>query len=127
MSSDQLLQVLKTQLLQFMDQLIEILPTEQEFIVIRFFIKDQIPIIDIMKYIVAKLLPLEEYVVNKDERFFLEHQVLFEDLRNVDTEYKVSYFKKLWSDSTDPENKEIIWNWFQCFIQIAKRYQALTN
>ena len=127
MSSEQLLQILKTQLLQFLDQLIEILPSEQEFIVIRFFIKDQIPITDIMNYIIAKLVPLEEYVLSKDERFFLEHRVLFEDLRNIDAnnDHRVSHFKNLWINSTDSENKEIIWNWFRCFIQIAKRYQAI--
>lgn len=125
MSSIQLLQVLKTQLLQFFDELISILPNEQDFIVIRFFIKDQVPITDVMQYIIDRLVPLETYVLNKDDRFFLEHQVLFEDLRDHDS--KVNYFKNLWEHSQDDENKEIIWNWFKYFIQIAKRYQTLES
>jgi hypothetical protein len=122
-TSMQLLQVLKTQLLLFFDELIHILPNEQDFIVIRFFIKDQVPISDVMDYIVKKLVPLESYVLNKDERFFLEHQVLFEDLRDQNT--KVSYFKTMWENSQDEENKEVIWNWFKYFIQVGKKYQTL--
>jgi hypothetical protein len=76
-----------------------------------------------MDYIVKKLVPLESYVLNKDERFFLEHQVLFEDLRDQNT--KVSYFKTMWENSQDEENKEVIWNWFKYFIQVGKKYQTL--
>lgn len=119
--STQLLQILKTQLLQFFDELINILPEEKDFIAIRFFIKDQVPIVDVMEYIYEKLVPMEVYVKERDERFFLEHQVLFEDLRDHDS--KVNYFKSMWENSQDNGNKEIIWKWFDCFIQIAKKYK----
>jgi hypothetical protein len=119
----QLLQVLKTQLLLFFDELISIMPHEKDFIVIRFFIKDQVPIADVMQYIIDKLVPLEDFVTRKDERFFLEHQVLFEELRDHDS--KVNYFKNLWEKSTDEDNKEAIWNWFKHFIDLGKRYQKL--
>jgi len=119
----QLLQVLKTQLLLFFDELISIMPNEKDFIVIRFFIKDQVPIADVMQYIIEKLVPLEDFVARKDVRFFLEHQVLFEDLRDHDS--KVNYFKSLWEKSTDEDNKEAIWNWFKYFIDLGKRYQRL--
>lgn len=123
MSSLGLLQLLKNQLLVFFDELISILPQEKDFIVIRFFIKDQIPIADVMNYIIEKLVPLESYVLNRDDRFFLEHQVLFEDLKDQDS--KVNYFKSMWQHSTDDENKDTIWNWFKYFIDIGKRYRAL--
>lgn len=119
----QLLQVLKTQLLLFFDELISIMPSEKDFIVIRFFIKDQVPIADVMQYIIDKLVPLEDYILKRDDRFFLEHQVLFEDLREHDS--KVNYFKNMWENSTDQENKEAIWNWFKYFIDLGKRYQRL--
>lgn len=119
----QLLQVLKTQLLLFFDELISIMPSEKDFIVIRFFIKDQVPIADVMQYIIEKLVPLEDYILKRDDRFFLEHQVLFEDLRDHDS--KVNYFKNMWENSTDEDNKEAIWNWFKYFIDLGKRYQRL--
>ena len=119
----QLLQVLKTQLLLFFDELISIMPSEKDFIVIRFFIKDQVPIADVMQYIIEKLVPLEGFILKRDDRFFLEHQVLFEDLRDHDS--KVNYFKNMWENSTDEDNKEAIWNWFKYFIDLGKRYQRL--
>jgi hypothetical protein len=119
----QLLQVLKTQLLLFFDELISIMPSEKDFIVIRFFIKDQVPIADVMQYIIEKLVPLEDFILKRDDRFFLEHQVLFEDLRDHDS--KVNYFKNMWENSTDEDNKEAIWNWFKYFIDLGKRYQRL--
>jgi hypothetical protein len=122
--SVQLLQHLKAQLLIFFDELISIMPAEKDFIVIRFFIKDQVPIADVMQYIIEKLVPLEDFVNRKDDRFFLEHQVLFEDLKDHDS--KVNYFKNLWL-SSDEDNKEAMWNWFKHFIQLGKRYQALNS
>jgi hypothetical protein len=115
--------VLKTQLLLFFDELISIMPSEKDFIVIRFFIKDQVPIADVMQYIIEKLVPLEDFILKRDDRFFLEHQVLFEDLRDHDS--KVNYFKNMWENSTDEDNKEAIWNWFKYFIDLGKRYQRL--
>lgn len=121
MASVQLLQVLKTQLLLFFDELIALLPREKDFLVMRFFIKDQVPIADVMEYIIHKLVPLEPYIVARDERFFLEHQVLFEDLKESNT--KVNYFKEMWTQ-TDEENKEVFWNWFQYFVNIGKKYRV---
>lgn len=122
--SVQILQVLKSQLLLFFDELISIMPQEKDFIVIRFFIKDQVPIAEVMEYIVEKLVPLEDFVNKRDDRFFLEHQVLFEDLKDHDS--KVNYFKNMWS-SADDENKDALWNWFKCFIDLGKRYQRQTK
>lgn len=129
MSSQQinLLNLLKKELLVFFDELISILPEEKDFLVMRFFIKDQIPITEIMKYIIEKLVPLESFVKNRDDKFFLEHQVLFEDLKEHDS--KVNYFKHMWQNPTQhqEENKEIIWKWFDHFIRLAKRYDSLSN
>jgi hypothetical protein len=124
MSSVQLLQVLKTQLVLFFDELIALHPEEKDFLVMRFFIKDQVPITDVMRYINQKLVPLEPYIQNRDERFFLEHQVLFEELKDHDNS-KVNYFKHMWM-SSDDENKQVFWNWFQYFVTLAKKYSSLT-
>ena len=123
MSSVQLLQVLKTQLLLFFDELISILPDEKDFLVMRFFIKDQIPITAVMEYIVHRIVPMEGHVFAKDEKFFFEHPILFEDLRENHT--KINYFKRLWEQGTDDENKQMIWSWFEYFITLGKKYQAL--
>ena len=119
----QILQLLKKELITFLDELISILPEEKDFLVIRFFLNDQVPIVDVMNYIIKELVPLEDYVKVKDDRFFLEHQVLFEPLR--DQESKVNYFKKLWENHDLEENKDAVWNWFRHFINLGKIYQSL--
>jgi hypothetical protein len=125
MSSVQILQVLKTQLLLFFDELISILPDEKDFLVMRFFIKDQIPITAVMDYIVRRIVPLEEHVHAKDENFFFDHPILFEDLRENHT--KINYFKRLWEHGTDDDNRQTIWNWFEYFINLGKKYQNLNK
>lgn len=106
-----------------MDELISFLPEEKDFLVMRFFIKDQVPIIDIMEYIVEKLVPLEHFVVARDDRFFLDNQVLFEGLKEKQS--KANYFKDVWKNSEDAENKEMIWKWFGFFINLGKKYVQL--
>jgi len=123
MSSIQLLSILKSKLLVFMDELIAVLPEEKDFLVMRFFIKDQVPVFDIMEYICEKLLPLEHFVINRDDRFFLDNQVLFEGLK--DNKSKANYFKNVWRSSDDVENKEMIWKWFEFFINLGKKFQLL--
>jgi hypothetical protein len=123
MNSSHLLQVLKTQLLLFLDELIGILPNEPDFVVMRFLAKDQVPITLVMEYIIQNIVPLEPFVLNKDERFFLDHNISFIDM--TDHGDKVDHFKMVWQSLTDEDNKEMIWNWFNYFIQIGKKYQAL--
>ena len=123
MNSSHLLQVLKTQLLLFLDELIGILPNEPDFVVMRFLAKDQVPITLVMEYIIQNIVPLEPFVVNKDERFFLDHNISFIDM--ADHGDKVDHFKRVWQSLTDEDNKEMIWNWFNYFIQIGKKYQAM--
>lgn len=125
MATVQLLQVLKTQLLLFFDELIAILPDEKDFLVMRFFIKDQVPISIVMEYIVKKIVPLEPYIKARDEQYFFAHPILFEDLKEHDS--KVNYFKRLWEHSTDDENKNVLWNWFEYFVNIGKRYQNVSR
>ena len=122
-STIQLLQILKKELLTFFDELIAILPEEKDFLVMRFFIKDQVPIVDVMEYIVEQLVPLEHYVLSKDDRFFLEHQVLFEGLKEQKS--KVNYFKNMWENHNIEDNKETFWKWFRHFINLGKKYKSM--
>jgi hypothetical protein len=123
MSSEiEILIQLKTQLVNFFDELIEQFPQEPDFIIFRIFLKDQIPITDVMNYILIKLLPLQELVKNKDENFFLNNNVLFEKFDETKSN-KVNHFKKLWlSGSLDKEDKDTIWRWFASFIYLASKY-----
>ena len=126
MSSElEILIQLKTQLVNFLDELIESFPQEADFIIFRIFVKDQIPILDIMDYVVGKLCPLQEMIKNKDENFFLNQNILFEKFDEKKSN-RVNHFKRLWlSGSIDKEDKETIWKWFSSFIFLGHKYKEI--
>lgn len=118
----ELLIQLKTQLVNFLDELIESFPGEPDFVIFRIFVKDRLPIIEIMKYIVTNLCPLQEMVKARNEEFFLNRNVLFEKMDDED-KGRVNHFKKLWqSKDIDKEDKEVIWKWFESFIYLGNKY-----
>ena len=123
MSSEiEILTQLKTQLINFLDELIETFPSEPDFVVFRIFANDRIPITEIMNYIVNNLCPLGEMVKNQDEKFFLNYNILFETFTEQGSN-KVNHFKKMWtSGSLDKEDKETMWKWFQSFIYLGNKY-----
>lgn len=112
----------RSNLVSFLDELIEQFPHEGDLVIVRIFICDQIPITDIMATFVKKVLPLKDMVKQRNAAFFLENDVLFEKLSNT----KVSYFKQLWSsDKLDDDDRDTIWRWFDLFIRLADSYQKL--
>ena len=124
MSQLQLLRGLHSDLLKFFDSLIEAFPDEGDLVIIRFALTDQFPITDIMDYITVSLLPLKSKVVNRDKNFFLENNILFEQLDNS----KVNHFKRIWkSDTLNEEDRDSIWRWFDRFILRAERYNKCIN
>ena len=110
----------KRQLLNFLDELIDQFPSEEDLIVVRVFLADQIPIASVMSYFITEVLCLKEFVVNKNEAFFLNNNVLFGYL----DKNKVNYFKRMWrSGNLDDDDKAVIWAWFMTFISLAEKYQ----
>jgi hypothetical protein len=130
MSSDrlriELLTSLKTQLVEFFDELIELFPDEQDFIVGRILINDTLPISIIMDYIVKNLCPLQEQVKTKNEDFFLQNNILFEKL-DSEKASKVNHFRRIWTSGLDHEDKETIWKWFTSFIFLGNKYKDISK
>ena len=120
MSKIQILIDFKNSLVNFLDELIEQFPEEGDLVVARIFLNDQVPIEQIMNVVITKLLPLKDMVKRKDEDFFINNNVLFEQI-NKD---KVNRFKILWrSDRLDNEDRLVIWRWYELFISLAEKYQ----
>ena len=118
--STQILSDFKKHLIKFMDELIEQLPHEGDLVVGRIFLKDQIPIEDVMNYFIISILPHKEQIQQRDDKFFLENNVLFEKFQKG----KVNHFKTLWlSNRLDNDDKDVIWVWFDAFISLTERYQ----
>lgn len=118
----QILSEFKKALIQFFDELIDQFPEEGEIVIIRIFLKDQIPIVDVMNYFIKEFIPLKQLIEEKNEKFFLENTTIFSKINKS----KVMHFKKLWrSGRLDNEDKEVIWKWLTSFIFLSEKYQSI--
>jgi hypothetical protein len=120
MNELQILEGLKSDLIKFFDNLIIAFPEEGDFVIIRFLIDGKYPIEKIMNCIVDKMLPIKDMVYKRNDKFFLENNVLFQELGMND---KVNYFKNLWTSETlEQEDRDSIWSWFERFIKRAEMF-----
>lgn len=118
----QLLNEFRTQLVNFLDELIEQFPLEGDFVLIRMFIKDQIPVTDILGRFNRDLLPLKDEVKSRNETFFLDNTILYTGGKIQNS--KIDHFKNLWlSDKLDSSDKETIWDWMDLFMKIGDTYK----
>ena len=116
-----LMQKFRDQLVTFLDEIIDQFPTECDFVLIRMFIKDQIPVHDILGRFIRDILPLKEHVEKREETFFLNNTLLYTG-GNISDE-KINHFQELWqSDKLDTDDRETIWTWMECFIKISDCY-----
>lgn len=122
MSEIKILNEFKKSLITFIDELITQFPEEGDLVIIRIFLNDQVPIPDVMNHVIHMILPLKQLVVSKDEKFFLENNVLFSALNSG----KVNHFKKLWrSGRLDNDDKDVVWKWMTSFVFLAEKYQKI--
>lgn len=124
MSEIEILKKFKDTVISFLDELIGQFPEEADLVIFRIFLKDRVPIIEVIKYFVRKVLPLKKMIEDRDEDFFLNHCTLMEDINNQNTKGKINHFKKLWrSETLDDEDKEVVWQWFDIFVTLSEKYQ----
>lgn len=111
----------RDQLIRFLDELIEQFPKEGDFVLIRIFIKDQIPMVDVIGRFIRDLLPLRKQVEERNESFFLQNTILYTGASI--SAHKVDHFKQLWTSTLlDQTDRDIIWSWMDLFIKLAQRY-----
>ena len=122
-TQEPLLHAFKTNLLNFMNELIEQFPTETKFIFARMFIKDQMTPEQCMQHFVTGVLPMKTYIQNRDEIFFLQTS----EISNYEAnQHVIQSIRDLWTSSNlDDEDKEVIWNWFDFFLNLAEKYTNL--
>lgn len=117
----QIMHEFRHQLVSFLDELIEQFPRETDFVIIRIFIKDQIPVEDVIGRFIRDLLPLKQIIKDREESFFIENTVLYSG-GNISNQ-KIDHFKELWkSDQLDASDRNVIWSWMDLFIALAEKY-----
>ena len=119
MSAQQQLRILsifKDQFITFLDELIAQFPSEPDLVIVRIFMKDQVPVADVLCHVIQEILPHEKKIMSKDDRFFLENKTLFQEISSE----TVIHFKRLWtSKALDNDDKDAIWAWFQSFCRLV--------
>ena len=114
-SKEKILSQFKSQLIKFVDELIDQFPNESDFIIIRILIKDQMNIEDIMKKFINDVLPYKEDIKARKDSFFINNK--FIETSNG------SLFKILWeSNNLDDDDRIIIWKWIDLFVIIGQKY-----
>lgn len=132
----QILSIYKTNMLKFLDSLIELFPEESELIVIRIlFDNGSVPIDDAMRKFSSRIvaIPSEgevqqqaskkaaQMIRQKDDQFFLTDGMIFSGIGSD----KVIRWKKLWqSKQLDASDREAIWAWMTLFLGLAEMYIA---
>lgn len=122
MSETQILIEFKNNLIAFFDELIDQFPQEGDLIMVRVFLKDQIPVKEAMEQFVHKITcndnELKKMIKSRNENFFLDNNI-FDNLGRD----KVNHFAKLWrSNALDTEDKKVIWKWVDSFVFYAEKY-----
>ena len=128
MSEYQILSEFKKNLISFFDELIDLFPCEPDLVMIRIFLKDQLPIEEIMNKFINSLTKdnnrIRKMIKERNELFFLENNIFDESVSTT----KIFHFKKLWrSDILDSEDKKQIWRWIDSFCYISEKYIKAKN
>lgn len=126
MSELQLLQTFKNQIINFLDELIQQFPNQAEFVIIRVFVKDQIPLADVLGRFIKECIDFHDQIKQKDEKFFLESDIIVNALGGNQMGLDVmDKLRELWrSDSLDQEDRDMVWRWLDLFFNIAQKYKT---
>jgi len=122
-----ILKEFKNNLIAFFDELIEIFPSEPDFIRLRIFFKDQIDIKDVMDTFIYFLNKDNQIIKNsikdRNETFFFET-----DIFDSFEKQRVYHLKKLWrSPNVDNDFKLTIWKWIDGFVFLSDKYNKTKN
>jgi hypothetical protein len=116
------MQQFRNHLIRFLDELIEQFPNEAHFVIMRIFIKDQIPIADVIGRFIRDILPYRKEAIARDDQFFINHPILQIHIKGKDQE-KRDHLTRLWmSDALDETDRKIIWDWVDIFMEFGNKY-----
>ena len=117
-----ILDQLREQVLNLLDDLLTICPNEPDILIVRLFFENQIDSEGLMRGFIKWVYPWKEYILNHNENYFKENDHMFGPLPTD----KVLYFKRKYEDGTlSKEDKDIIWAYFEVFISLIEQYNKL--
>ena len=113
-------------LVDFLDEIIDRIPTEEELIFLRMLVQ-QAPVSDLLGRFMRDILPFEQEILQKKDSFFKERNFLYlidNDLASKAE--KISHLQNLWKrdDILTEEDRETIWEWLRAFIVLGNKYKS---
>lgn len=117
----------RSHLVKFLDELIEQFPKESNFVIMRIFIKDQVPVSDVIGRFIRDILPYREQARSRDDQFFIEHPLLYMSSKDINKvgQSNVDHFTQLWmSDALDETDRQVIWDWVDIFMEFGHKYHS---
>jgi len=118
--STEILSKFRTQLLNFMDELIQQFPEETDFVMFKLFLSNQMPVQTAME-LFKKQLDMNEKCVRtmiktRNETFFFVHT----NFPFVSAE-KMKRMVELWKE-LESSDKNVMWSWIDTLVSISDKY-----
>lgn len=147
MTDIKILTSFKKNLVDFFDELIQQFPRDSELIIIRTFIQHQAIIDLLMKKFIASInksvtidnqqVLVRTLITTRDENLFINHNLFFfcdktqddntPESRTINKD-NANHFKTLWlSGRLDKDDKDVVWNWLNSFVDLADKFTKTVN
>jgi hypothetical protein len=107
----------KVILLQFIDELVQMFPSDSDIVLCRILIKDQIPIEAVLNIFVKYFINHIDMIENRDESFFSTGTDEFCQALKL----RSNIFHRIWFlENLDADDKATLWEWI---VSISKLVQ----
>ncbi len=114
----------KTLLINFIDELLNWMPNDEELLTTRILVDTQIPMTVLIEKFAEHLLPFKEKIAKRDERFFLDDPQVFGSVKDQN---RILSLKSLWLNPEFTQNdKNNTWRWMDLFVQCVVKYQQIS-
>jgi hypothetical protein len=112
----------KEQMVEFLDQLMDMFPTDGSFILIRVFVNDKIPVTAVIGRFMRDCLKYHELVEKRDGSLFLSKDFMYNSYGEEIGIEQIDRFKDIWEKELDDEDKEMVWRWMDVFFKLSMNY-----
>lgn len=115
----------KEQMVEFLDELIEMFPTDGSFILIRVFVNDKIPVTAVLGRFMRDCLKYYDFVKKRNDKLFLSKDFLYNSYGAEVGIDQIDRFRDIWQKELDNEDKEMVWSWMDLFFKLSMNYYKL--
>lgn len=117
--NNKVLESLKTQVLNLLNDLMEIFPDENDILLTRLFFETQADPQLIMDGFIKWVYPWKEQIFARDEVFFDKAERIFGPIDPS----KIIRFKTMWKNGDlSNEEKDFVWRYFEVYIKLIDKY-----